>query len=162
MGLFLIFTRKFIRISIIILVFHLWSCSSSDKAKVPSGENMQNDFTLILQEGGGFSGQMNGYTITGNGKIQHWRQFPGKEKTILWETSVDPATVEQFRLELEKSGALQHPLNKTGNMTTSVVFIRKDEKFVWSWRMNSNPLPSLQSWYNKVLNFCKSNAPSQK
>jgi len=126
---------------------------------------MGKAFRIIIQEGGGFSGLTTGYTLSSNGKVEYWRQFPGKEKTIVWEKEVDPQNILRFRKELEASNVLSLELKEYGNMTTTITYIRGDEKYSWHWSKtvdNSRVPPALQKWYREVSSFCRSLAPDQQ
>lgn len=67
--------------------------------------------------------------------------------------------IQQFKKQLEESGALEKEYAETGNMTVGIEYATAEKRFVWTWKKTGaeNDVPEpLQEWYQQALTFCQS------
>lgn len=115
-----------------------------------------SDFEITIASGGGVTGLYSGYTLFSDGRVDHWKRFPGKEQTIVWTTKEEPGRIDTLRNQLVRSGMLGKTHQETGNMTVSASYRVADSDYTWSWDANdADDLPAeLERWYAAVKEFC--------
>lgn len=91
--------------------------------------------------------------------MEAWQRPLGKGDSLLWQRSLDVATVEKLRGKLLASGALTKRYDTAGNMTAVVVYETADTTYRWSWNQSGKTPIELAAWYKEVRALCAANAP---
>ena len=153
---------RFILILLLSVVL-ISGCNSKNKKSVSELNTSravdQDTFQIKLWQGGGFTGLTTGFTLSSAGEVTHWQRFPGQSDSVLWIVKGHSSDIQKLRSQLEASGALEMKYAETGNMTASVSFEKKDEKYTWTWNQTGaeKDIPEpLRSWYQNALDFCQS------
>jgi hypothetical protein len=115
-------------------------------------------FSFSLSSGGGFTGQISGFTLASDGTVKEWERRGAGADSTLWETRIPAGRILDFRKRLEQGGAKGISLQGSGNMTTLVKLQLPDTLYLWSWSgtgvSESVPEP-FRSWYPEVRGFCE-------
>ncbi len=134
-------------------------------AKTPGQEVIQNmptskPFTLTLSTGGGFSGLVEGYTLTSQGEVRAWKKRPGAPETTQWTKKDAPDSAMALAKSLQEF--LSVDLQETGNMTTTIRYTVADSTWHWSISSMGASAPGsepLQAWYARAIAYCLSLEP---
>ena len=135
--------------------------SSASFASVDSAVPVTPEpFSFSLSSGGGFTGQVSGFTLASDGTVKEWERRGAGADSTLWETRIPAGRILDFRKRLEQGGAKGISLQGSGNMTTVVKLRLPDTLYLWSWSgagadvAESVPEP-FRSWYPEVRGFCE-------
>jgi len=110
-------------------------------------------FRLSVSTGGGFTGLSTGYTLSNDGRVEHWRRFAGGEKTTLWSRPGSASKIMAFRKQLKEMGMIGKQIQESGNMTTTVTLALPDTTYTWSWSQLKKT--DLTGWVRDVEIFCR-------
>lgn len=110
-------------------------------------------FRLSVSTGGGFAGLSTGYTLSHDGRVEHWRRFAGGEKTTLWSQPGSALRIMAFKRQLQEMGISGKQIRESGNMTTTVMLALPDTTYTWYW--NQLKKTELTGWVRDVENFCR-------
>ena len=110
-------------------------------------------FQISISTGGGFTGLSTGYTLSHDGRVEHWQRFAGGEYTALWSQQSSAAKVGAFRMQLESLGMLGKQIQQSGNMTTTVTLALPDTTYNWYWGLLEKT--ELTGWAQDVEMFCQ-------
>jgi len=121
-------------------------------------ETQVDSFSIIISNTGGFTGLGNGYTLSSDGTVKHWKQLSFVKDTTLWERKADLNEVINFKNQLDTCGILQKQFNGTDNITTRLVYNLKDTSYTWTWKgkgASKNIPTEINNWYKKIISFLK-------
>ncbi len=155
--------NSMLKISCILLSALIITCSHSKEkqAKMELGDSKATEqaaYQIIIWKGGGFSGQVSGFTLSSNGEVTRWQRFPGQSDTILWKGAASLAEIQKIRSQLEQSMALEMKADVTGNMTAGVSYTTKETALRWTWRYtgSDDSIPeAIRSWFKEAMAFCR-------
>jgi hypothetical protein len=114
-----------------------------------------DEFQITMMNGGGFSGEVTGYNIFSTGKVEYWRRSLAQKDMVLWQEAVSQGDIIKLRDGLLQSGMLASEMQKTGNMTTTVVYQTVDQSHRWSWESGTQLPDTVQEWYDSLEQFCQ-------
>jgi len=144
---------------ILFLCTVFFACSHRGESTSEHAVDRVGSYKITLSSGGGFTGLYRGYHLYGDGRIEGWQQRVGKGDSLLWQRSVEVASVERLHGRLLASGALGKRYNKAGNMTAVIAYETADTTYRWSWDQSREAPVELGSWYEEVRALCAENAP---
>ena len=135
--------------------FWVWGAVVGGCVSVPPEAGQ---FTIAVSSGGGFAGLYEGCRLHSSGSIEGWQRIGIGEEEVLCRGEVSVETARGWRDRLERSGALDAPDRRTGNMTARVTYVRADTTLEWSWPVvaSDNEQSSLRRWHSELTAFCKS------
>lgn len=114
-------------------------------------------FTLSLSSGGGFSGLVEGFTLTSQGQVTAWQKLPGNPETTLWSKKGDSDSAIALVESLKSFLAVD--LKETGNVTTRISLVLPDTSWLWSksGSVAASDVPEpFQTWYARAESYCLS------
>ncbi len=131
----------------LMLAFSLFSYTSCQKDTAAKADQMMEEdaqqiapavamtdtFQIVITRGGGFTGQVKGFSLSSTGEVRHWQKMPGGEEEIVWETTVERDSIHIFQKELLASGAMEEKLESPGNVTTAIQYHADDVVRSWMW-----------------------------
>lgn len=135
-----------------------------EKTLMQTTSDQEQNFKIMISEGGGITGLYKGYTVYSDGKVEHWQRMAAKNISIIWVVHQDPKRILELKQQLEKSGAFKKAYRARGNMTTAVTYQLSDTSYTWSWKgigkLHNIP-PELKDWYESIKQFCISASPKK-
>ena len=110
-------------------------------------------FEISIATGGGFTGLSTGYTLSHDGRVEHWQRFAGGEHTTLWSQQSSAGKIMAFKMQLDDLGMLGKQIQESGNMTTMVTLALPDTTYTWYWGQLKKT--ELTGWAQDVESFCQ-------
>ena len=93
---------------------------------------MPKDFTIVFGEGGGVTGQWQGYTISADGVVSNWQgRAPGDNAQDAGKLS--SKQMRQLWEQVHQTGALTDSTRQHGNMTAFMKITANDSTHEISW-----------------------------
>ncbi len=128
------------------------ACNKKSAERTPE-QPANVPFRISISTGGGFTGLSTGYTLSYDGRVEHWQRFAGGEYTVLWSEQSSAAKIGAFRMQLESLGMLGKQIRQSGNMTTTVKLALPDTTYSWYWGQLEKT--ELTDWAQDVESFCQ-------
>ena len=128
------------------------ACHKKSADKTPQ-QDTTVPFQISISTGGGFTGLSTGYTLSHDGRVEHWQRFAGGEYTALWSQQGSAAKIGAFKMQLESLGMLGKQIRQSGNMTTTVTLALPDTTYTWYWGQLKKT--ELTDWAQNVESFCQ-------
>ena len=132
----------------------LISCCSSNKEITSKGGESLLDYNIILGEGGGFTGNHDGYYIDSLGVVKSYSGITFSKSKM---NSIGQLSIAQIN---EINNLFQtikdKKYNETGNMTSYLVLTKNNYELRFSWigsAPDNNAPPELLSFCQKVKNI---------
>ena len=139
---------KKISVFLILAVFFVLNCSSSDLKK----ENgISSDFNVIFGSGGGFTGLYNGYTIKNDGSVFKWGGKLVEEDA----EKIGNISAEERNTVAEKIREIDFfniNFDKIGNMNKIIVITEQGKKHKVNWPVNEGN-PSIVEFYELCMSI---------
>ena len=121
-----------------------------------SGGSDEGRVTIVVSTGGGLVGLYEGCRLQSSGSIERWRRIGEGGEDVLWRGEVSVEVARGWRNRLERSGALDAPDRRTGNMTARVTYVHADTTLERSWPVvATDNESSLGRWHAELTAFCK-------
>lgn len=136
-----------------ISVLLIQACSSTNKL----GDNEKAElleYNITLSQGGGFTGERQGYIIDSSGTVNSFSAMPNSAV----KTSIKgKMSIEQIA-EVNKlfPSILGTKYNENSNMTTSILLKKGNTEFRYSWggvEPDKNVPSELSAFYARVINI---------
>ncbi|MDB5102923.1 MAG: hypothetical protein JWP91_612 [Fibrobacteres bacterium] len=135
--------------------------AKSPRPDASAASESPKPFTLTLASGGGFSGLIQGYTLSSAGEVKAWRKFPGGPDSITWAKRTGPDSILVLAKALEAFEGID--LKEAGNMTTRIEYALPDTAYRWSIS-GAGPSPEapepFRTWYARAEAYCRGLAPA--
>lgn len=125
----------------------------------PVAKTQAEEFSITVMEGGGFTGMVNGFTLSSDGKVTGWKQAGAGQRTVDWETTADVEPINKLRMELDKSGLMGSNIENPGNMSKTVILEKEGTRQRWVWSSQDDVPEDASKWYRAVNEFCRQLAP---
>lgn len=105
----------------IILGLFSFSCHSLDTTRSKSSSQLSApvDFRLVIGEGGGFTGQWNGYIVDSTGTVSSWRGI-SPEQDVKWTAKLGRQQFEELWQMIFNARFFDIDTTGTGNMTVAM------------------------------------------
>ena len=136
------------------LLFGVLACTQPRTSAEPS------DFRITLSRGGGFTGMVTGYHLQSDGTMTAWRRALAQPEQVDWTHKLTVADVSRWAQDLH--GAVQGwESQETGNMTTSLEFVRNDSVRTWTWAGTGAPAmapKAIGEWLQAFDSFARETA----
>lgn len=126
----------------------------------PLGQRVANSeaFSLVLGQGGGFTGAQEGYRINSQGKVERWYRLPGKPATYQEIGALSPKQLQELAAALEALDLAHLPAGAPGNFSSflEITISQKTHSTVWSGGYQEAPtslrflLQLLLGWIAKL------------
>jgi hypothetical protein len=149
------FFPTFVKLLCIFSVLAILACHSYDSSRSDSRSDISvpTDLHLVIGEGGGFTGEWNGYTVDSSGSVFSWRGTKAEEHS----QRASKLTATQFRelwnsiadgyfFEIDSSG--------TGNMTQFMTVSANGKVHRVSWAKSSATASDLTP-VQRIYNTCR-------
>jgi hypothetical protein len=136
--------------SIFLFLLSVPCCSSNKEISSKSGESLL-DYNIILGEGGGFTGNHDGYYIDSLGLVKSYSgiTFSKSKMNDIGQLSI--AQINEINNLFQTIKDKKY--NETGNMTSYLVLTKNNYELRFSWigtAPDNNAPPELLSFYQKV------------
>lgn len=91
-------------------------------------------FTLVLGQGGGFTGAQEGYRINSQGKVERWQRLPGKPTGYQEIGTLSQEQLRELTAALETLDLANLPTGAPGNFSSflEITISQKTHSTVWS------------------------------
>lgn len=135
-----------------LILLTLVSCSSGQKMSSDSVA-VPPDFQVTLGEGGGFTGQWDGYAVSPSGSVDHLTgRSLGETKASAGQLSADQ--VRTLWSLIESSSVADLPeISNAGNMTRSLSITANGKSVKNTWPVPYPAASTLDSVYTAVHSF---------
>ena len=136
------------------LLLLLISCCSSNKEIISKGGESFIYYNIILGEGGGFTGNQNGFYIDTLGVVKSFSGitfFKSKMKNIGQLSNTQINEINNLFPEIQDK-----KYNQNGNMTSYLVLTKNNNEVRFSWENtlpDKNAPPELLSFYRKIIDI---------
>jgi hypothetical protein len=138
---------------VFLLLLFISCCSSNKEISSKDGESLLN-YNIILGEGGGFTGNQDGYYIDTLGVVKSFSgiTFSKSKMNYIGQLSITQIIEINDLFKTIKN----KKYNQNGNMTSYLVLTRNNDELRFSWE-NTVPdkkaLPELVNFYQKVTDI---------
>jgi hypothetical protein len=132
--------------------FFIVACQSSKTTTLDSysSTKIPRDFQLLLEEGGGFTGQRTGYLVDSSGNVISWRGiYP--EKNIERTAKLDQQQFETLWQTIARARFFELDTTGSGNVTVAMQVSANGKVHRTSWEKPSgtqSPPPPVQVLYD--------------
>ena len=130
-------------------------CSSNKEVSSKDGESMLR-YNILIGEGGGFTGNQNGYYIDSLGTLKSFSGITFSKSKMENKGQLSIAQIQEINNSFHT--IMDKKYNQVGNMTSYLV-ISKDNyelRFSWEGTMPDKNVPSeLVSFHQKVTDIIK-------
>jgi len=140
--------------SILIIVTGLFivSCQSSETTKpdLYSQTSAPSDFQLVIGEGGGFTGQWNGYIVDSAGTVSTWRGI-SPDQNVKRTAKLARKQFDKLWQVIANARFFEIDTTGTGNMTVALQVTANETVHRTSWAKPSgirSPLAPVQVLYD--------------
>ncbi|MGQ9752611.1 MAG: hypothetical protein ACUVRE_08275 [Thermoanaerobaculaceae bacterium] len=115
-------------------------------------------FTLVLGQGGGFTGAQEGYRINFQGKVERWHRLPGKPASYQEIGTLSQEQLRELTAALEALDLANLPAGAPGNFSSflEITISQSTHSTVWSGGYQEAPkslrplLQLLLGWIAKL------------
>jgi hypothetical protein len=135
---------------VFLLLLFISCCSSNKEISSKDGESLLN-YNIILGEGGGFTGNQNGYYIDTVGIVKSYSGITFSKSKMDYVGQISLAQVSEINDLLQTIKNKKY--NQNGNMTSYLVLTKNNDELRFSWENtvpNKNAPPELLNFYQKL------------
>jgi len=144
--------RLFAHILTVATALLIASCQSSETAKpdLYSQTSAPSDFQLVIGEGGGFTGQWNGYIVDSTGTVSSWRGT-SPEQNVKRTAKLARKQLDKLWQSITNARFFDIDTTGTGNMTVAMQVTANGTVHRTSWAKppgTRSPLAPVQVLYD--------------
>jgi len=135
------------------LLFLISCCSSNKDITSKDGESLLV-YNVILGEGGGFTGNQNGYFIDTLGVVKSFSGITFSKSKMNYIGKLSVAQIMEINNSFQTIKDIKY--NQNGNMTSYLVLTKNSDELRFSWENtvpDKNAPPELLSFYQKVTDI---------
>ena len=139
---------------LLMIIVFIPCCSSSRKAIISNESDALLDYNIEISQGGGFTGNYQGYTIDSTGVVKSFEGVISANSQRDEKGKLSQVQISEINKLIPSILGIRYKEN--GNMTTSIVLKKRSDEIRFSWEgiTPGKKVPAeLANFYEKVNNI---------